>query len=572
MHSKLVRVLFCVLLSASLIGCGSTDTAAGSVAESETAVVTAKTNEELVKQYSATNIELDDTQILVDGSAVSEDSASAVYAAKDIVFYLEGQDFTYGEGTEEDEHSQEEADAHTVVHITQPGNYVVSGSLLKGQIAVDLGEDAKDDENAVVTLILNNADITCEVAPAVIFYEVYECGSDDEEDASNTVDTSKAGANVILADGSVNNISGSHVARIYESVELNEAGTEVVDSKKLHKYDAAFYSKKSMNVNGEDAGDGVLNITADNEGLDTELHLTINGGNINITSGNDGINTNEDGISVTTINGGSVNIVVTGDTGEGDGIDSNGWLVINGGNVTAAACSFSQDAGIDSDMGIHLNGGTVMATGNMLDEIADSAQNYVVFTFDGTQKAGSSYTLKNADGTVIGEWTPANDFSMLVFCSAELETGTYTLWMDGEQLSVQASMNGMRGGKGGMMGGQRPEKSADEKMPEMPDGEKPQGGGRNGQQMPDGENLEMPDGEIKQNAQRNDKQRPEMSTDGEMPELPDGEMPEMPTDGELPTEGEAREMPNGKNAGNGETSMEFEIVDGGNMFRVVSVE
>ena len=64
-------------------------------------------------------------------------------------------------------------------------------------------------------------------------------------------------------------------------------------------------------------GSGVLNITADNEGLDTELHLTINGGNINITSGNDGINTNEDNVSVTTINDGVLNIQVTGETGEG---------------------------------------------------------------------------------------------------------------------------------------------------------------------------------------------------------------------------------------------------------------
>ena len=40
---------------------------------------------------------------------ISEDSTNAVYIANDIVFYMEGQDFTYGEGTEEDEHSQKEA-------------------------------------------------------------------------------------------------------------------------------------------------------------------------------------------------------------------------------------------------------------------------------------------------------------------------------------------------------------------------------------------------------------------------------------------------------------------------------
>ena len=298
----------------------------------------------------ATSIVLSDDGVTVDGEAAPTAETAAVYTAHDIVYYEAGRDFTYGEGTEADEHTAEEAAAHTVVHITQPGTYAVSGTLSAGQIAVDLGEDAEDDQSAVVTLILNGADITCTVAPAVIFYSVYECGSTDEDAAAATVDTSAAGANVLIADGTVNNVTGSYVARIYEpdSVVLSEDGTEVADSSKLHKYDGAFYSKMSMNVGGGEDGSGVLNITADNEGLDTELHLTINGGNINITSGNDGINTNEDNVSVTTINDGVLNIQVTGETGEGDGIDSNGYLVINGGAVTAAACAESGDAGIDA--------------------------------------------------------------------------------------------------------------------------------------------------------------------------------------------------------------------------------
>lgn len=235
----------------------------------------------------ATSIVLSDDGVTVDGEAAPTAETAAVYTAHDIVYYEAGRDFTYGEGTEADEHTAEEAAAHTVVHITQPGTYAVSGTLSAGQIAVDLGEDAEDDQSAVVTLILNGVDITCTVAPAVIFYSVYECGSTDEDTAAATVDTSAAGANVLIADGTVNNVTGSYVARIYEpdSVVLSEDGTEVVDSSKLHKYDGAFYSKMSMNVGGGEDGSGVLNITADNEGLDTELHLTINGGTV-MASGN----------------------------------------------------------------------------------------------------------------------------------------------------------------------------------------------------------------------------------------------------------------------------------------------
>ncbi len=477
------------------------------------------------------DISLSDDNILVDGTAISSDTGSAVYAANDIVYYPEGQDFTYGEGTAEDAHSREEADAHTVVHITAPGTYRISGQLSAGQVAVDLGEEAEDDPSAVVNLVLSGAEINCSVAPAVIFYNVYECGDADAEYATKDVDTSKAGANVILADDSETNISGSYVARIYKSYELNDEGSEVIDSEKLHKYDAAFYSKMSMNILGEKNGSGILNINAENEGLDSELHLTLNGGTINITSGNDGINTNEDEVSVTTINAGTLNILVTGKTGEGDGIDSNGWLVINGGTVTAQAYGESMDSGIDSDMGIHINGGIVTATGNMLDRISESDQTYAVFQFMGSQEAGSTYTLKTASGKDIATYTPQNPFSCMVISSPKLKKGTYTLWKNDTQLSAASSeMNGGFGGGPGGPGGQKP----------------------GGMQPPEG--MEFPEGEM-----------PSFE-EGEMPDFPEGEMPDIPQ-GERPGGG----RPNSDYFMNllTDAQPEFEIKAGGNNFIVV---
>lgn len=484
MKSLLKKGLIIVCISTLLAGCaGQNVTEQSQVEQTET------TQGEKKNFEGATAIELSDSGITVDGEAVSKDGQSDIYAANDIVFYLEGQGVTYGEGTESDEHSKEEADAHTVLHITKPGTYAISGSLSAGQIAIDLGDDAEEDPEAVVTLILNGVDIECTVAPAIIFYNVYECGSSDVETATNTVDTTAAGANVLIADGSVNNVKGSYVARIYkpESVVLSEDGTEVADAKKLHKYDGAFYSKMSMNVNGDEEGTGVLNITAENEGMDSELHLTINGGNINIKSGNDGINTNEDEVSVTTINGGNLSIKVTGETGEGDGIDSNGWLVINGGTVIAEACSLSPDAGIDSDMGIHINGGTVMATGNMLDRISESTQNYAVFSFAEQQSGGIVYTLKNEAGDEVITYESENDFTYLILSSANLTSGTYTLWQGETQLAASTG-EAMMGGMGmqapqdgnGEFGGERPEGMTPPEGGEMPEGMERPDGGRGG--------------------------------------------------------------------------------------------
>ncbi len=564
MQCKLVKIVLSILVALSLVGCGSksianenadivvedsmeqvmADNVSGHNGQSEASAVKVQMNEELAEKYNASIISLSDEEVLVDGEFVAGDSSNPVYVANDVVFYLEGQDFTYGEGTKEDEHSQEEADLHTVVHITKPGNYVVSGKLSAGQIAIDLGEDAKEDENAVVNLILNNVDITCSVAPGVIFYNVYECGSDEEEQASKDVDTSNAGANVIIADGSVNTVNGSYVARIYKSVELNEEGTEVIDSKKLHKYDGAFYSKMSMNMNGEENNSGILNINAENEGLDSELHLTMNGGIININSGNDGINTNEDGISVTTINGGNLNIVVNGSTGEGDGIDSNGWLVINGGVVTASACGVSMDAGIDSDKGIYIDGGIVAASGNMLDRIEENSQNYAVFSFDSVVDGGTNIVLKNEDGNVVCQYVPVNNCSYLIVSSSELVEGIYTLWNEETQLAGAKMENTMRG-EFGTASGER-----------MPEGENPQLSEGEFPQMPEDEKPQLSEGEF-----------PQMSK-GEKPQFNEGEFPQMP-------EGEKTQKPMGGRGGfsgmqDMENSTEFEITHGGNMFMVSS--
>ena len=436
------RILSMILISSlvlSLAACG----AAASEEETATPSDGGGAVEEEPAYEGERSIVLSDSGVMLDGEEVTAGSG-AVTVGNDIVYYEEGHDESYGEGTAEDEHSVEEAASHTVVSICEPGTYRISGTLSQGQIAIDLGEDAEDDPDAVVTLILDNADVTCTVAPALIFYNVYECGSDDESTATYDVDTSAAGANVIIADGSENSFTGSYVARIYE-----EGTTD-----KLHKYDGAFYSKMTMNVSGEAEGTGVLNISGENEGLDTEMHLTINGGVINIEAANDGINTNEDNVSVTTINGGTLTIDA-GLGAEGDGIDSNGWLVINGDTVFASACAAGGDSGIDATLEIIINGGTVMALGNMFDTVsADSAQEYLTLTLTQSVEAGSAVELTDSNGNALFSFTAPKSASMLLLSSPEVVSDAqYTLTVDGEEREYSAE--GMMGGPGGAPGGMR---------------------------------------------------------------------------------------------------------------------
>ena len=367
---RATEVLAAAAITLSLPACG-TGTATSAAGSSPAEEVSAAYEGER-------SLVLSDDQVTLDGLAIAEEDAGDVTVSHDIVYCESGQGSDYGEGAEADEHAAEEAQSHTVVTIRSAGTYRLSGTLSQGQIAIDLGDDAEDDPDAVVTLILDGVDVTCTVAPALIFYNVYECGS-----------------------------------------------------------------------SGETAGDGVLNITGDNEGLDTELHLTINGGVINIDAANDGINTNEDNVSVTTINGGTLNIDA-GLGSEGDGIDSNGWLVINGGSVFASACAAGGDSGIDASLEIVLNGGTVVALGNMFDAISsDSAQNYLTLTLSEPVLSGDEVELTGADGRALFDFNAPKTASMIILSGADIEDGEeYTLTVNGTEREYSAE--GMMGAPGGM--------------------------------------------------------------------------------------------------------------------------
>lgn len=295
--------------------------------------------------------------------------------------------------------SANDAYSNPVLHITKPGIYELSGTW-SGQIWIDAStaEKPKKDTSAKVTLILNGVNVTCAVAPALVFHNVYEIGPDDEDDVEannafltlgkNTVTSSNAGAVIRLASSTTNNFTGKNLYRILsvnpkkESVTIIN-GTDIEMQKKRWKIDGAFYSFVSMVIEGN----GTLNVTSTTyEGLDTEMHLSINGGTITINAPDDGINVNEDDTSVFTMNGGTLEVSSSG----GDGIDSNGYIVINGGTLTSKSGG-GADNGLDSDEGVYIaSSGAIVYT--------DGVENYKTATgYTG------SYTTIQGNGNKNGQ-------------------------------------------------------------------------------------------------------------------------------------------------------------------------
>ena len=552
------KITAALLAALMLTGCGST-APAETVPESTSAAAITEPVTQAASEIAYISRFDTVTEITLSDDMLIADSDSGVSITNDIIYYEDRETYDsgnpYGEGEEWERHTAEEAAVHTVVHITKPGAYRVCGKLSQGQIRIDLGKDAYEDENAVVELILKDADITCTVAPAILFQNVYECdGNWSVEDAKAEVDTTAAGANLILE--GQNCVNGSHVARIFKDKD---------GEKKLWKQDGAIYSYMSMNV----FGPGSLELTADNEGMDTELHLTINGGDINIYSGNDGINTNEDGVSVTTINGGNVSIFAGLDK-EGDGIDSNGYLVINGGSVVASAHP-AADAGLDSDLGSYINGGTVIAMGSTMDWAeSDSKQVTMNLQFAGQQKAGSKVTVTKEDGTEIfsfeDDGSHSRSFSGLILSHPAFTQGeTYHVYVDGVQMAYTGTDVGFGPGGFGGRPGQMPEGFAPENMPDfenMPEGFTPG-------QMPGGFDPENMPEDFDPSQMGGRGQRPK-DGDRQPPERFEGFDGERPEGMELPKGFDPSRFPGSQGSQAGEPNAEFYMNDKVNAFSGVA--
>ncbi|MBQ9904825.1 MAG: carbohydrate-binding domain-containing protein [Synergistaceae bacterium] len=275
-------------------------------------------------------------------------------------------------------HSASDAYKNPVLHITEPGTYRLSGKW-HGQIWVEAGAKEKHK----IGLILNGVEVSCDVAPAIVFYKVYKWAENTSFDTQSvlaandtwkTLDEKmvddegyyKLGAVVEIADGTTNTFTGANVYRILElcpkldddtgepKYAASKIGSDISAQEKMYKLDGAFHSRRSIVIGGGDEGTGKLNITSTTcEGLDSEMHMLISGGNITINAPDDGINVNEDYVSVFEMTDGTLKITSTG----GDGIDSNGWVSIQGGtlDITAGETRIAQaEGGIDYINGYYI--------------------------------------------------------------------------------------------------------------------------------------------------------------------------------------------------------------------------
>ncbi len=357
---------------------------------------------------SSTKIVLTDDNITVNGEAISKNSSDDVYLSKDM-----------DNGGTSEEAKKANISVDNVINIKKSGTYEFNGTLTDGQIAVDT-----NNINGDVVILLNNANITCKNAPAIFVYNK----ETDSSVCNVIIKTEKNSQNYIsggLIKQSVENWTDQE--KIVYSIEknYNDEGQYF----ERYKYDGAISSDISLTFEGE----GTLTIESQREGIEVKRNIIINSGNYIINSTEDGMNAAQDNESIITINGGTILVNTAKDGPQGDGIDSNGYLYINGGELYIFSNPTSQDSGLDSDLGIYINGGKIIATGNMYDEIKeDSKQNSVTLQFNKTITANTLITLVDETNNPVMAFETDRDYMVMTFSVPGLEGKNYTAYEGGK--------------------------------------------------------------------------------------------------------------------------------------------
>lgn len=211
---------------------------------------------------------------------------------------------------------------------------------------------------------------------------------------------------------------------------------------------------------------GEITVNSSYEGIEG-AYVEIGGGTIYITASDDGINAASDDESV------NEHIIISGGTitvdASGDGLDSNGTIYVTGGTLIVYGPTTGADTGLDADGGILIDGGNVFVatTKEMIEIPASNSKSNVLVYGVNTVPAGSEIILTNADGGEMVRITLKKQAQAIILSTPELATnGTYSLYADEKLLAsfsvtdtitaIGVQSNGGQGGQPAQPGGGQP--------------------------------------------------------------------------------------------------------------------
>jgi hypothetical protein len=392
--------------------------------------------------------------------------------------------------------------------IESGGTYYISGTLADGQIIVDVSDKEK------VQLVLDGAGITCSSSACILVksadkvFVTLADGSENvlsdtgdeyvQSDESMNVDAvvfSKSDI-VFNGTGSLTVEAGYHDAIVSKddlkftggSYEINAADKGIVGKDSLRIRDGAFKIVSEddclVSNNDEKAGKGYIYVEGGEFSLETgdgavraagavvirggkidilqsyegiEGHtVDIEGGTVSIVSADDGFNASTDAPGVggneveTTchirVAGGSVYV-----NAGGDGLDSNGTILMEGGCLIVDGPENDGNSALDAGMDIVVSGGTLLTAGSSGLAKAPSEkspQKSVFYLSPQKIPGGTEVELSRAGGKAVCSFTPSKTWSCLILSDPGIKEGTYTLRAGDQQIQVETGSAVSSAGEG----------------------------------------------------------------------------------------------------------------------------
>lgn len=284
---------------------------------------------------------------------------------------------------------------------------------------------------------------------------------------SITVSGSGSASKGISVDGALNigNDSGNptlNVTTTGAKITLSGSGRDII-----------YAESKAIKCNGAiTVNNGTTTINSADDGMKSDLSITINNGTVNINKSTEGM----EAPTITVING-NVNLVASDDSfnatkgngGEtndgsylylkggniyanssaGDGLDSNGNIVISGGIIVVHGPQSQPEVGMDYNGTCSVTGGFLVISGtnsNMTQAPGTSSTQYSIkVTSSANISAGTLFHVQNATGKDILTFKPLRSFYSVVFSSSELLSGSsYSIYTGGS--STGTIKNGLYSG------------------------------------------------------------------------------------------------------------------------------
>ena len=218
-------------------------------------------------------------------------------------------------------------------------------------------KSTNDTDSEKGYIVISNSNITINTTADAIQAETILRITSGNINITTTGSTANDNSSKALKASSLIQITGGTFNINSTDDGLHSNGNLYIDAGELTivSKDDAIHSDGLIEING-----GTFNLTA-SEGIEA-TYVKINDGAINISASDDGINAGKKSTNyevTVEINGG--NITIKMGSGDTDGVDSNGNIIINGGtiNVTGQSTFDYDGTGI-------INGGTVICNGEQV--------------------------------------------------------------------------------------------------------------------------------------------------------------------------------------------------------------